>query len=150
MRDDYHQVAVAVRFTPSMPDASPPAAAPSAAARWTPPILWVAIILVGTSWPKLKLGPDDLALDKVAHFTAYAILAALTLRATLTPRRWATCAAVLVGIACLGAVDEWHQSFIPGRSMSAADWVADVSGGLLGIALVRFVPFLTPRRLLPS
>jgi uncharacterized protein YfiM (DUF2279 family) len=133
-----------------MPDASPPAAAPSAAARWTPPILWVALILVGTSWPKLKLGPDELALDKLAHFTAYAVLAALALRATLTPRRVATAAAVLAGIACIGAVDEWHQTFIPGRSMSAADWIADVSGALVGIAVVRLVPFLTPRRPLPS
>lgn len=129
-----------------MPDASPPAAVPGAAARWTPPILWVAIILVGTSWPSLKLGPDDLALDKVAHFSAYAILAALALRATLTPRRLVTAVSVVFGVAVLGAVDEWHQSFIPGRSMSFPDWVADTAGATVGVLAVRLLPFLTPRR----
>lgn len=129
-----------------MPDASSSAAAPSAAARWTPPIVWVAVILVGTSWPRISLGSPDLALDKVAHFTAYAILAALSLRATLTPRHLATMVAVVLSVTLLGAVDEWHQSFIPGRSMSFLDWCADSLGALVGVLVVRFTPFLTPRR----
>lgn len=123
---------------------------PGAAARWTPPVLWVAIILVGTSWPSLKFGPDDLALDKIAHFSAYAVLAALSLRATLSPRRFATAASVVLGVSLLGAVDEWHQSFIPGRSMSLADWLADTAGACVGILAVRWIAFLTPyRRPLP-
>ncbi len=129
-----------------MPDASLPAATSSVAARWTPPVLWVAVILVGTSWPKLSLGRDGAGLDKVAHFTAYAILAALSLRATLFPRSWRTVIAVILSIAALGAVDEWHQSFIPGRSMSLIDWFADSSGAVAGTLAVRFIPFLTPRR----
>lgn len=129
-----------------MPDASPPAAVPGAAARWTPPVLWVAIILVGTSWPSLKLGPDDLALDKIAHFSAYAVLAALCVRATRSPRRLATAASVVLGVSLLGAVDEWHQSFIPGRSMSLADWMADTAGACVGVLAVRWIPFLTPNR----
>ena len=133
-----------------MPDASPPAAAPAAAARWTPPILWVAIILVGTSWPRLKLGPDGFALDKIAHFTAYAVLAALMLRATLSPQRLRTAVTVFAAVAVLAAVDEWHQSFIPGRSMSGADWLSDSAGAIVGLLLVRFLPFLTPRRPLTS
>lgn len=128
-----------------MPDASRPAATPSAAARWTPPIVWVAIILVGTSWPRINLGSPDLALDKVAHFTAYAILAALSLRATLTPRQLGTMVAVGLCVSLLGAVDEWHQSFIPGRSMSFLDWCADSLGALSGVLIVRFIPFLMPR-----
>jgi VanZ family protein len=129
-----------------MPDASLPAATSSVAARWTPPVLWVVVILVGTSWPRLSLGRDAAGLDKVAHFTAYAILAALSLRATLTPRHWRTLVAVVLSIAALGAVDEWHQSFIPGRSMSLLDWLADSSGAVVGTLAVRFIPFLTPRR----
>jgi VanZ family protein len=109
-------------------------------------VLWVVVILVGTSWPKLSLGPDAAGLDKVAHFSAYAILAALSLRATRTPHRWRTVLTVFVCIAAIGAVDEWHQSFIPGRSMSLLDWCADAGGALLGTLAVRFLPFLTPRR----
>jgi VanZ family protein len=51
----------------------------------------------------------------------------------------------MFGIAAVGALDEWHQDFIPRRSMSFADWIADSSGALVGILLVRFVPFLRPR-----
>jgi uncharacterized protein YfiM (DUF2279 family) len=129
-----------------MPDASPPAAVPGAVARWTPPAVWLAIVLVGTSWPRLVLGPDGVGLDKIAHFSAYAILAALALRATLTPRRLVTAVGVVVLVSVLGGIDEWHQSFIPGRSMSGADWMADTAGAIVGTLAVRLIPFLTPRR----
>lgn len=129
-----------------MPTDSTPAAAPSAAARWTPPIIWVVIILIGTSWPSVSVGPDVQHLDKVVHFTAYATLSALMLRATLTPRDWGTAAIIIAMVSALGAVDEWHQSFIPGRSMSFADWIADSTGAIVGALTVRLIPFLTPRR----
>lgn len=129
-----------------MPDASTPTARAAAAVRWTPPILWLAIVLVGTSWPSINVGSPDLPLDKIAHFTAYSILAALSLRSTLTPRSATTVVAVIVGVSLLGAVDEWHQSFIPGRSMSFLDWCADSLGAVIGALVVRFIPFLTPRR----
>lgn len=106
----------------------------------------MALVLVGTSWPSIKLGPDGLPLDKLAHFTAYGVLAALSLRATLTPRRLATVLVVLVCVSVLGAVDEWHQRFIPGRSMSFADWIADTAGATLGVLAVRWIPFLTSHR----
>lgn len=129
-----------------MPTDSTPAAAPSAAARWTPPAVWVVLILIATSWPGVSVGPDVLPLDKVFHFSAYAVLSALMLRATLTPRDAGTVAMVIALVALFGAVDEWHQSFIPSRSMSFADWIADSTGAILGSLAVRFIPFLTPRR----
>lgn len=111
--------------------------------------MWVAVILVGTSWPGVSLGPDGLPLDKVAHFSAYAVLSALMLRATATPRHWGSLVLVFFAVAAFGAVDEWHQSFIPRRSMSFADWVADVAGAWAGLLAARFIPFLSPRRFLP-
>jgi VanZ family protein len=132
-----------------MPDASTPVATRSVAARWTLPVLWLAFILVGTSWPNLQVGVPVFGFDKIAHFIAYAVLAALSLRATLTLRRIGTLLAVVVAVSLLGAVDEWHQSFIPGRSMSFLDWCADTLGALAGALAVRYIPFLTPRRLQP-
>lgn len=129
-----------------MPTDSTPAAAPSAAARWTPPVVWVVVILIATSWPDLSVGPDEMPLDKMFHFGAYAVLAALMVRASRTPTHWGSVATVVALVALFGVVDEWHQAFIPGRSMSVADWVADATGALLGALAVRFVPFLTPRR----
>jgi VanZ family protein len=57
-----------------------------------------------------------------------------------------TAASVVLGVSLLGAVDEWHQSFIPGRSMSLPDWVADTAGATVGVLAIRLLPFLTPRR----
>jgi len=34
--------------------------------------------------------------------------------------------------ALLGAVDEFHQQWIPGRSMDLLDWAADFAGGTAG------------------
>ena len=54
---------------------------------------------------------------------------------------WATIFAAL-----LGAVDEFHQQWIPGRSMEFLDWAADFAGGTAGgfcsaVAASR-IPFL--------
>lgn len=133
-----------------MPSDSTPAAVPSAAARWSPPAVWVVLILIATSWPGISVGPDTLALDKVFHFSAYLVLAALMLRATRTPGAWTTLLVIWVIVAAFGAIDEWHQSFIPRRSMSLADWFADASGALVGVLSVRVLPFLTPRRVSSS
>jgi VanZ family protein len=38
-----------------------------------------------------------------------------------------------------GALDEWHQSFVPGRTPSVTDWVADMVGVTLGYALALLV-----------
>jgi len=42
---------------------------------------------------------------------------------------------VVGGVALLGALDEWHQRIVPGRSADVFDWVADVVGAWLGVAL---------------
>ena len=73
--------------------------------------------------------------DKLVHFLSYALLGASVAWAanTRTARRmlwWVGAAAVL------GAVDEWHQQFIPGRRMDVRDWLADTAGAVTGLSLV--------------
>jgi VanZ family protein len=45
---------------------------------------------------------------------------------------------ILVG-ALYGGTDEWHQAFVRGRTPDWGDWTADVTGVLLGYALVLVV-----------
>jgi len=72
--------------------------------------------------------------DKVAHMVAYATLALTVLwflgRRGLERKK---AAALLTVCFCLlyGISDEFHQSFIPHRSVSALDIVADVTGAML-------------------
>jgi VanZ family protein len=72
--------------------------------------------------------------DKVVHFSMYCVLAALLARYVADGR--VALRAAIVSVACataFGAADEWHQKFIPGRSMEFADWVADTAGALVGV-----------------
>ena len=39
-------------------------------------------------------------------------------------------------VSLLGAADEWHQQFIPSRSMDVRDWLADTAGAVTGLSLV--------------
>lgn len=45
--------------------------------------------------------------------------------------------AVALVLGVLGALDEYNQQFIPGRSgMSIEDWIADMSGAIAGVGFL--------------
>lgn len=109
------------------------------------------VILIGTSWPGISVGPDTpVGFDKVVHFSMYAVLAALVLRATTSYRRVSTAVLVVLVLSAFGAADEYHQAFIPNRSASILDWVADTLGVIAGVLAVRYIPQLAPRRQGPA
>lgn len=91
-------------------------------------------MLVATSIPNPPVPAELARFDKVAHFAMYALLAALLVWARPAGRRTTVLAviAILVAVAAYGALDEWHQQFIPGRSMDLSDWLADTSGAIVG------------------
>ena len=73
--------------------------------------------------------------DKVVHFVAYATLGgsvawAARLRHVRRALLW------ICVVSSLGALDEWHQQFIPSRSMDLRDWMADTAGAVAGLTLV--------------
>jgi VanZ family protein len=76
--------------------------------------------------------------DKLAHGLEYALLGLLLvfgLAREPRTRAWRPLLWVLtafVVVAAFGALDEWHQSAVPGREMSGWDWLADVAGALVG------------------
>ncbi len=98
---------------------------------WAPAIAWAVVLF----WLSHRPGSDLPTLfegaDKLAHFALYAPLGFLLARATGAP--WAALSlAVLYGVS-----DEWHQSFVVGRSPSLADLAADAVGGGAGAWLWR-------------
>ena len=64
----------------------------------------------------------------------YAVASFTWRRAILATRDLATWS-VVAGVSVIGALDEWHQRIVPGRSADLFDWVADVVGVWLGVAL---------------
>lgn len=106
-------------------------------------------MLVATSIPNPPV-PSGLArFDKVVHFAMYAILAGLIVLASTGRRsRVGALLATVLLVSAYGALDEWHQQFIPGRSMELGDWLADTIGAMVGATTVAFV--LRARTLSPS
>ena len=76
--------------------------------------------------------PDVPNSDKMGHFLVYGLLATLLVRLDRSPLGWWL---ALLVTSPYGVSDEWHQSFVPGRSCELGDWVADTAGGALAIAL---------------
>ena len=72
--------------------------------------------------------------DKIEHFTAYAVLAALP---TLGPFRCRRLRATIAFLFLLGALLELAQLFSPGRTCDWRDLLADSCGIFAGVALVR-------------
>lgn len=104
--------------------------------RWVAPVLWACAIGLLTSWPNPPSVPAPEGTDKAVHALLYSTFGLLTQRSAWRirfERRRALM--VAVGLALFAAVDEWHQLFIPGRSMELGDWIADSVGALAGIII---------------
>jgi VanZ family protein len=82
--------------------------------------------------------------DKINHAGAFGLMAILWFRASawFLPRssRRTRCLLTLALVALYGATDEIHQSFVPGRESDITDWIADVVGATLAIAVIALIP----------
>ena len=104
--------------------------------------------------PPAPPGPGFPGIDKILHFGYFLGGAGLLSAALYLQRRdrgtevsWGhLLLTVVILLAAIGALDEWHQSWIPGRSGNdLGDWLADVAGALAGSLLFRRLhPLLQP------
>lgn len=108
--------------------------------RWLPPLIWAGVILLGTSLPSDAVPIQTSHIDKLLHFTIYAVFAfLLTRQISEDTTRWRAMLGALIIAAAFAAVDEWHQRFIPGRFPEGYDWVADIAGATVGGALYALI-----------
>ena len=99
--------------------------------RWIWPLAVAALIAFASSRSHVA-APHIPNSDKVAHFLAFGLLATLMCR--LGHRGRAAGWALLVTSA-FGVSDEWHQSFVPGRTCDVFDWMADTLGATVAVGL---------------
>lgn len=89
-------------------------------------------LFVGGAQP-VAVGLIPVPWDKLAHAGVFAVLAAAMGYAS----GWRGWPMLLTGFGYaigIGALDEWHQMHLPGRSAGLDDLVADAAGAALGAA----------------
>ena len=125
-----------------------------AAAAWLPAIAIAAIIFTLSAQANLRVteGDLDLVLRKLAHVAVFGLLAAACVRG-LTYHGVGGRAA-LVGAACMATAyavsDEFHQTFVTGRSGSPIDVALDVVGIGIGLAVLAANPRIRARIVAPA
>lgn len=101
------------------------------AGRWLPPFALMAVIFLLSAQPNLSsgLGLIDLVGRKLVHAAEFGLLCVLWWRAlrTVARPRPALVAAALVSV-LYAASDEYHQSFVAGRSGNPLDVLIDTLG----------------------
>lgn len=107
--------------------------------RWGPALLMMGIIFTVSSFPSASIpnyGAFDFLLKKGSHLLGYTLLGLAychALRVKDTRRGGlAWILAVLFAIS-----DEFHQSFVPGRTAWGVDVLIDSAGALLGVLIWR-------------
>lgn len=100
-------------------------------------ITWVGVLYWLSEQSKLPTPATFQGVDKLEHaifFAAGGACFLLGLRlAGLVPRTFDAIAVTVVFCALVGGLDEWHQTYTPGRSGGdVADWLADSVGGIIG------------------
>lgn len=73
--------------------------------------------------------------DKLAHLFIFAIVGGAAGVAS-GKRGWRMTLYCVAGAMMVGAMDELHQAFLPGRAASWSDLAADLIGGILGAGAV--------------
>jgi len=136
------------------------AADPSSAIRWNrflPAVLWMAVIFtlssrsgddLGTWLPYVNRVIPGLAGFDPMHYAAYFVLA-LTIAYGQGERLASSWKGFLLNVAiCVlyGISDEWHQSFVPGRSPEMADIWRDAAGSAAGAGLALGIGLFRRRR----
>jgi hypothetical protein len=100
------------------------------------PVVYAAGIYWLSSLPPLGIKGVD---TNLLHIPLYAGLAFCLLKAfseTLSRQAipWRLSGFTFVVAAAYAALDEWHQSFVPGRDASSGDFVLDLAG--IGLTLL--------------
>jgi len=121
-------------------------------------VLWLAGLWLLSSLPgnQVRL-PSFSNADKVAHFIYFlggSFLLTWLLRCLVKWPAWRIVLTAFALIALVGAVDELHQTWTPGRSGGDhGDWLADAAGGLAGAWVFLIIYGLvtrTPNRTAPA
>lgn len=145
--------------------------ATSRSGRILPPLAWIALSFYLSHQPTLPYpeGLDAKIISTMGHVGVFGVLSVLIwwalgirsdgadsadgssevrpvpsggLALALGRRKWLAIALTVA----YGFIDEWHQSFVPGRTPDWRDIVADTIGAVLAMLVVRWIAAQVERR----
>lgn len=118
------------------------------ASLWGPPLVYMVLIFHLSSESNPLPALTENVWDKVLHTIEYGALGLLLCRSFagegLSLALAAFCA--LFATSLYGGSDEWHQLFTPGRTSDIHDWLADTTGGLVGVVSYLLLSTASRRR----
>lgn len=130
----------------------------------TVPYLWIALSLIwmavifgfshqanSGAMTEAVLGDANVLIRKSAHVTEYAVLFCLYWQVLKRLSFWSGKTALkllltLIMVALYAKSDEWHQSFVPGRSSSDLDVLVDTAGGVIGLVVCLLWQVITKKQ----
>ena len=108
---------------------------------WVPVLVWAGFIFYLSGVPNLRFLSNnlwDLVVRKIGHFGVFGIFARLLCRAFTGSTCWSwkkIFTASLVLSFLYACTDEYHQSFVPGRSASMIDVSIDTAGAWAALGI---------------
>ena len=112
---------------------------------WLPAIGWAGVIFFVSAQPKealVRLGLSGTLLSIAGHLITYALLMILLVVALSSGGRLSvqqSCLVAFLLVALYGLSDEYHQSFVRGRTATLWDWFVDLLGaGIAWLAITRW------------
>ena len=82
--------------------------------------------------------------DKIEHFGAYGLLSVFLYLNLYFQKKFELLKKfpgtfTLLIASLYGLLDELHQLLVPGRSADVLDWLADVSGSVLAVLIIKYL-----------
>lgn len=105
------------------------------------PVLIVGSVFFASGQSEIATPGFSFSVDKIGHFAVFGALATSIVRLQFFRlREWKGALTVLLLVSVWGGLDEFRQSFTPGRSVEVDDWLADTLGALTAVLLYQGWP----------
>jgi VanZ family protein len=119
---------------------------------WGPLLLWVVLMAVISSVPRLRPPAFLEGWDAVFHLAQFAGFGALLCRALARGGAGAgrARALVLIASAAMAAAYEGHKLLVPGRHTSVSDVVTDLFGAVAGLGLAQITRWRNEHGTIPG
>lgn len=105
------------------------------------PLLIVGTLFLVSGQSEVATPGFSFSIDKIAHFLVFGALATSMARLSIFRKQgWRGALLVCLTVSLFGGLDEWRQSFTPGRMVEFDDWLVDSLGAVVAVTLYQGWP----------